>query len=368
MLLSSFRECLRRLTVEISERRRWRNAGEMRSGIRVFYGYDKLGGEHEFVGGGIVKTQDIQKLYANSPEKPTLLYLVSSALPPYAVRMANLARTNGAKVVLNQNGVAYPAWNGGAWKNTNRIMRGVLEAADYVFYQSRFCKMGAERYLGHPRCRFEILYNPVDTDYFVPLAKDSDDGRSTLLLAGSHCHFYRVKCAIETVAALHSMGYKTRLVIAGRNCWSSDERKASQDAFDLARRLGVGSAVDFVGPYTQKEAVGLFHRAGMLLHTKYNDPCPRLVVEAMACGLPVVYSASGGVPELVGEEAGIGIPAPLDWAEDHPPDPRALADAVVGVLERYEYYAGNARNRAVQHFDVRPWLERHREVFEKLTA
>ena len=64
-------------------------------------------------------------------------------------------------------------------------------------------------------------------------------------------------------------------------------------------------------------------RADLLLHTKYNDPCPTVVLEAMASGLPVVYSASGGVPELVGEEAGVGIPAPFDWEHDHPPKGRA---------------------------------------------
>ena len=85
----------------------------------------------------------------------------------------------------------------------------------------------------------------------------------------------------------------------------------------------------------------------------------------MATGLPVVYSASGGTPELVGEEAGIGVPAPLDWERDHPPPPEALAAAVLQAAQELEDRAAAARERALL-FDSRGWLARHRDVFEKL--
>jgi glycosyltransferase involved in cell wall biosynthesis len=128
---------------------------------------------------------------------------------------------------------------------------------------------------------------------------------------------------------------------------------------------GDAERVELVGPYSQAAAPALYRRADVLLHTKYNDPCPTVVVEAMACGLPVVYSASGGTPELVGEEAGIGVPAPLDWTRDHPPEPEQLAAAVQRVAERLPEYSTAARKRSLR-FDVRPWFDRHREVFERL--
>jgi glycosyltransferase involved in cell wall biosynthesis len=114
--------------------------------------------------------------------------------------------------------------------------------------------------------------------------------------------------------------------------------------------------------------VSLFLQAHLLLHTKYNDPCPRLVVEAMACGLPVVYSATGGVQELVGRQAGVGIPGRCDWRHDYPPDARQMADAVVHVVYRWEAFCRAARRRGVARFDVKPWILRHQAIFQRLMA
>jgi glycosyltransferase involved in cell wall biosynthesis len=92
------------------------------------------------------------------------------------------------------------------------------------------------------------------------------------------------------------------------------------------------------------------------------------VIEAMACGLPVVYPASGGTVELVGEEAGIGVPHPVSWERDEPPAPDALAEAVLRVLAERERYAAAARRRAVERFSLEPWLERHGELFAELLS
>jgi glycosyltransferase involved in cell wall biosynthesis len=86
----------------------------------------------------------------------------------------------------------------------------------------------------------------------------------------------------------------------------------------------------------------------------------------MACGLPVVYSNSGGVPELVGPDAGSGVAAPQSWDQDFPPEPDALAEAVTHVFSKRDHYAAQARLRAETVFNARGWIKKHKTIFNAL--
>ena len=68
----------------------------------------------------------------------------------------------------------------------------------------------------------------------------------------------------------------------------------------------------------------------------------------------------GGVPELVSEDAGIGIPAELSWDKDLPADPAAVARGVIDLSRNLPERSRAARRRAVERFDVAPWVARHR--------
>ena len=56
------------------------------------------------------------------------------------------------------------------------------------------------------------------------------------------------------------------------------------------------------------------------------------------------------------------------WDRETPPEPAALADAVQMVAASHAEYSRAARRRAVDRFDVRPWIQRHVEVFSRLVA
>jgi len=348
------------------ERARWRRTAPGAEGPRLYYGYRRVLEAGEPAAGGLVKCQDLLGPFPNTPERPNLLYLVSSALPPNVRVMVRMAQRYGARVVLNQNGVAYPAWHGAGWRAANRTPAWVYHRADHVLIQSQFCRESAERFLGVRRGPSEILYNAVDVRVFAPVDAAPSEAGPVLLLAGSHHFWYRVAVAVDTLARLVPRFPGVRLVVAGRCRWRVREQEALTELRRYAGEQGVSNRLTLRGAYTQCEAPELYRSADVLLHTNYNDACPRVVLEAMACGCPVVYSATGGVPELVGEEAGIGVPGPRDWDKPHPPPPDRLAESVTQVMQQHDALRQAARRRAEQHFDVGPWVAKHSAVFQEL--
>lgn len=360
-----FTTALRRLAAEARERKRW----EVLQGpedIRVYYGMSAFPGPGDPVSGGIVKCMDLAERFPNASDKANLLYLVSSALPARRDLLARAARRAGAPFVLNQNGVAYPGWAGPGWKTINAPNARMHQAADYVVYQSEFCRRCAKQFLGPRKGPGEVLYNPVDTDVFCPDPEKKGAGQEPLLLvAGSHHDAYRVHLAIEALSDLRREGLPLRLQVAGRLVWSSS---AESEARQWVKEAGVEDAVDISGPYTQQVAPDLMRGADLLVHLKVQDPCPRLVVEAMACGIPVVYSAGGGTPELVGEEGGIGLPAEENFERLVPPERDAVTDAIRQALHRRQELARQARQRAVRQFAVSRWIKEHEDLFERLAG
>jgi glycosyltransferase involved in cell wall biosynthesis len=317
--------------------------------VCVFYGHDLVPNPGDAVAGGSGKFQRLAQRFPNSPDCFSLLYLGSTWLPRDLGPLLRFASARSIPVVVNQSGVAYPGWAGAETERLNKPFRRALLAAEHVLYQSEFCKRSADEFLGRPNGTWEVLYNAVDVEHFEPDG-GPPAGPPVLLLAGDQTQAYRLEVALHTLAHLDEV----RLLVTGR---------LVSDPQPLLHELGIADRVEFSGRYTQREAPDVFRRAHVLLHTKVKDPCPTAVIEAMACGLPVVYAASGGTVELVGDEAGIGVPHPDGWERDEPPSPEAFADAVSRVLADRERYAAAARTRAVERFALGPWLDRHEELF-----
>lgn len=321
----------------------------------VFYGGARSGD----MGGPLVKVKRLQHYFPQNWWHYNLVYVLSNA--PYLPAPAlDWLRCRGIPIVLNQNGVFYPGWYAGNWQRQNAVMALAYHRAHHVFWQSEFCRRSADRFLGTREGAGEVLFNAVDIDHFFPVSSRKDRPFTFLLTGkiGGHLS-YRLESTIEGLALARRSGLDARLNIAG---WIED----AMSAHAMVVRHGVSDCVSFLGPYSQENAPDIYRSADAYVMTKYLDPCPNTVIEAMACGLPVLYSASGGVPELVGGAAGVGLLVPEDWEAIHVPSAWAIAEGMLKISQERDQMSTAARARAVACFDIRHWINRHRVVFDAL--
>ncbi|MDG1143882.1 MAG: glycosyltransferase family 4 protein [Burkholderiales bacterium] len=322
---------------------------------RIFYGGARSGN----LGGPLVKIKRLQQYFPASQWFYNTVYLVSNA--PYLPKLAlEWIKLNRVPMILNQNGVFYSGWYSGDWRSQNRIMADAYHLADYVFWQSDFCRRTAEKFLGNRSGSGEVLFNAIDIDRFTPALEPSSRPITFLVTGKIDSHMtYRLISTIKGFGLACQLGLDARLNIAG---WIEDltaVRSAIKTYSDVDK-------VNILGPYTQEAAPMIYRDADVYVMTKYQDPCPNTVIEAMSCGLPVLYSASGGVPELVGDDAGIAMTVPEDWEKIHTPSPEVIAEGMQEIAALKSSMSQAARSRAESCFNLVNWIDRHRTVFSKL--
>lgn len=114
---------------------------------------------------------------------------------------------------------------------------------------------------------------------------------------------------------------------------------------ELARERGVRNRVDFRGELSRDEVAREMARGGVFALPSRLEGCPNAVIEALACGLPVVATAVNGIPDIMGDsDAGMLLPleaGPDEWA-------RALAEVVGRFDENGGELARKARRRGEQ--------------------
>ena len=84
--------------------------------------------------------------------------------------------------------------------------------------------------------------------------------------------------------------------------------------------------------------------------------------KGMSSGLPILYSASGGIPELVGKNSGIGLKVYQDWESIHVPTKKQIFEGFFQIIENRKVMSDNARKRALELFDLSSWIKKHEEL------
>ena len=326
--------------------------------IAVFYGGARRGS----LGGPLVKVGLLASRFPEHRIGYSLLYMLSNAIYLSQSAIEAIGRAD-VPIVVNQNGVYYRAWYPVGWERENARMAALQVAADHVFYQSEFCRRCADNFLGKRSGPSEILYNAVDTARFSPMPLSAERRPFTFLITGKifPSTAYSLRAAIAGFAAARRGGLDVHLRIAG-----AIDAVSLKEMHDLLERERLTDAVTFLGPYRHDDAPALYGSADAYLTAKCNDSCPNAVIEALSSGLPVLYSASGGVPELVGEEAGVGLTISESFEETPTPSPEAIAEGMARIVRARETMSMAARSRAVARFDIETWFARHQAVFAGL--
>jgi glycosyltransferase involved in cell wall biosynthesis len=86
------------------------------------------------------------------------------------------------------------------------------------------------------------------------------------------------------------------------------EGREQRSLEELARTLGIGERVRFLGAMPQEQLAEYYGAADALVLASSREGWPNVLLEAMACGTPVVSTRVGGTPEVVAApEAGVLI-------------------------------------------------------------
>lgn len=169
------------------------------------------------------------------------------------------------------------------------------------------------------RAPHQVIPNTVDTNLFrpKPIAQTQGSNEKQILMVAM---LYPVKGVNHLIQAIHltlQNGKNVELMIVG-----DGPERTSLEA--MAQQLKIDEKVKFLGVKTKPEIAELMCQARMLALTSNWDNMPSVLIEAMACGLPLVASAVGGIPEIVKPFCGRLV---------EPGNPTSIAEGIEYILD-----------------------------------
>ncbi len=227
--------------------------------------------------------------------------------------------------------------------------------ADHIVYQSEFCADWWNQVYGQARCPSTIIHNGVNLQEYSPApgVTHSMDLIRVLVVEGRFGGGYEVglENAVRFSAALQlKSGKRVQLILAG------------DPGATLPEKYNHLDWLEWKGVVTRKDLPMLYRSAHLLFSADIRASCPNSVIEALACGLPVVGYDTGSLLELVGSEAG-GIRSygsDPDMLQPAIPDP--LTESALRLLAARDQYSQSACRRAKNLFDLDTMVRKYLEV------
>lgn len=273
----------------------------------------------------------------------------------------NRARRRGIRVVQRLDGINWVQrvkWSGVKYSvraEYGNFMLSLIRNrfADGVIYQSQFIRRWWEEWYGVAKAPASVIINGVDLNAYT---HDGEHERPTdkyrmLLLEGSLARglnsglFHAV-----SVAEKMSKKYPMEVIVAG----TVDEV--------TQKKLQSSVPVKFLGTVPRADIPKLARSSHLMYCAEINPPCPNSVIEALACGLPVIGFDSGSLKELVTDDAGCIVPYGANPWKLETPNIGALASSAGEVLEKQDQFRAAARWRAESALGLDQMVESYLKV------
>jgi glycosyltransferase involved in cell wall biosynthesis len=202
------------------------------------------------------------------------------------------------------------------WYSFIGMQKRVARTLSHIITVSGCAKRDIGRDFSIGEDRFRVVPNGIDTDLFYPIPDIKREPNRLMVTNSADMPLKGLRhlmLAVADVARTHDV----RLTVVGAPAENGHVVR-------LIRELGVGDRITFTGRIDHGAFVRLYARAAVAVVPSMYEGFGLPAGEAMACGVPVISTTGGALPEVVGD-AGVLVP---------PGDAAALARAVRDLLDR----------------------------------
>jgi glycosyltransferase involved in cell wall biosynthesis len=210
-----------------------------------------------------------------------------------------------------------------------RLSVAFLRRAARIVAVSRATAVDVQEHLRVPAERVEIVYSGVDAHFVSPPNASAKaaarrrfdvDGRPTWLHVGTSSFYKNLETILQALANTAEKGREAPVLLKVGQGFSASQRA-------LIKRLGIESRVREIGLLDPEELCAAYWASDVLVFPSLWEGFGWPVLEAMACGTPVVCSSRGALGETA-----MGAAALVE-----PQDSSAISEAVRRVLSDAEY-------------------------------
>lgn len=206
-----------------------------------------------------------------------------------------------------------------------------------------------------PNSRVEVIYNGVDTSKFTP--SQISEKENMLVSVGVISKENLLKKGFITIVKAMPIVMRyckdVKLMIVG------GKRDGYPILLKEIRRLNIENNVVFPGFVNEDTLISILRKAIIYVHPAGHESFGISIAEAMSCGLPVITTKRGAIPEVVGD-AGMYVPFN---------NPQLLAESILTLLNDEKLrnkLSHKARERAVQMFDIKIRALKLKSLVEEL--